>query len=102
MKVMLYPNKSKFYNFPKSTPEVGELPSINNTEFWKMNGDCKLSFYDWDKQKEGEYKLMAAAGHTRLIIKERAFGEDGKEKMIPISIEHLESFGLISRTEPIV
>jgi len=54
MKVMLYPNKSKFYNFLKSTPEVGELPSINNTEFWKMNGDCKLSFYDWDKQKEGE------------------------------------------------
>ncbi len=44
MKVMLYPNKSKFYNFLKATPEVGELPSINNTEFWKMNGDCKLSF----------------------------------------------------------
>ena len=39
-----------------------------------------MSFCDWDKQKEGEYKLMAVAGRPRLIIKERVFGEEGKEK----------------------
>ena len=38
-----------------------------------------MSFCDWDKQKEGEYKLMAVAGRPRLIIKERVFGEEGKE-----------------------
>lgn len=46
-----------------------------------------MSFCDWDKQKEGEYKLMAVAGRPRLIIKERVFGEEGKEKMIPVSID---------------
>jgi len=86
----------------KSTPEVKELPSIRNMQFWKMGRDCKMSFCDWDKQKEGEYKLMAVAGRPRLIIKERVFGEEGKEKMIPVSIERLECFGLISRIEPIV
>lgn len=102
MKITLNPSKTKFYNLLKSTPEVKELPSIRNMHFCTMGKDCKMSFYDWDKQKEGEYKLMAVAGRPRLIIEERVFGEEGKEQIIPISIERLECFGLISRTEPIV
>lgn len=97
MRVTLNPSKTKFYNLLKSIPEIQELPSVRNMEFWKMGTDCKLSFYDWDKEKEGEYKLMAVAGRPRLIIIERAFGEEEKEKMIAVSIERLEHFGLTSR-----